>query len=166
MMLDTIKELSRAAGEDRREERVWAAVVASLFLGAKLANDAGLTKFRLPELRDYLVGLLRQSRGRVAEEALEGESEVNVEETLTTFFKDHALGTIVTDKCPTGHHNSRVSVTILRALPIVGARPLTVQFVRNQLLVRISRRAFRNIGFVAQVVVLMRFSFRAKLTLW
>ncbi len=144
MMLKTITEFTDATGGDRDEERVWTAVAACCFLGATLANGAGLAKFRLSELREYLVDLLLQSRDRVTEEALEGESDVNIDETLTAFFREHTLGTIVTDTCITGRHNTKQPVTVLRALPVVGARPLTVQFVKNKLMVRISRRRFRE----------------------
>jgi hypothetical protein len=145
MMLKTAEDLTDATGGDRPTERVWTAVATCCLLGASLANLTGLTKFRLPELRAYLVNIILQNRARLADEGLEGNKEMSVEETLTAFLRDNTLGTMVTDTCTNGRHDSRYkAVTVIRALPAVGARPFTVQFVRNKQMVRISRRCFRE----------------------
>lgn len=141
----TIKEFTDAVGGDRHEERIWTAVAASCFLGATLANAAGLTRFHLPMLRSYLVGLVLKCRGRVTDESIDVASEINIEEVITAFLRDHQLGTIVTDTCTNGRKDSNgKTVNVIRALPAVGARPLSVQFVRNLLMVRLSRRRLRD----------------------
>ncbi len=128
---------------DRSEERCWTALCATLMLGAELANEMGVAAFDLHAMFGFLVDTLLGLRAKVNNEAIDASHEINIDETLTNFLRDHCEETLFTDKVPWGPGDRRLKVTTL-AGPPHDKRRIVAQFVRDENLLRISYTTFKN----------------------
>ena len=79
-----------------QEERFWAAICATIYAGAHLANKGLGTNFHLPELWAFLKQSYFELREKVENENLDGGSELNTERYLTGFLKEEGKHTLTT----------------------------------------------------------------------
>lgn len=133
---------------DRSEERCWTALLSTLMVGAELANEMVInetlvTAFDLDRMFEFLCETLIALRAKVKDEANDASLDINIEETLTNFLRDHIDQTIVTDTVPWGPGDARKKINLL-ANPPHDKRKITVQFVKSENILRLSYGAFKD----------------------
>lgn len=121
------------------EERLWTAAMTTLLLGAKYANDLGLTEFDVTALREFLVGVLQDQRGEKVNTAVDMSDEFNISNVLSQFLKATAVQhTIRTNMIHTAAGKPKAnSITVINdTTRLVSAQ---VQIGRDDNLLRFSK---------------------------
>ena len=79
------KELGYAESE---QERFWMALVTTIVLGAKLANEIGAS-FNVNEIHQFLLKAYREMRAKLAKESPIGEEKENAAHAVTEFLQEY-----------------------------------------------------------------------------
>ena len=79
------RELDYAGQE---QERFWFALVSTIILGAKLANELGAS-FHVEEIHKFLIEAYKEMRSKVSEEAPTGAEKLNTEHAVGEFFEEY-----------------------------------------------------------------------------
>jgi hypothetical protein len=84
-------------------ERFWIVAIATMVMGAKYANEAGLTTFDVPRLSTYLINTMYKLRAR----AVEGRTQLSARELIAAYAQQHQDGKVTLDWFPTGRGGKR-----------------------------------------------------------
>ena len=122
------------AGKMKSSERIWFAVMASLVVGAQTANAAGLTKFDVKAMGQFLLKNLAQLRGR-SHASMQGSTPPELVQAYMQQHQDKAL--IVEEFQKQGQANYIATVT--RAPK---ADRIVYQYAKKDKMVRVSKSDF------------------------
>lgn len=99
-------EFNEALGSELKmesDERFWRVKMAALLKGAEYANKLGFTKFDLPGLKGFLVGVLDSMRSQIASTPVDMSDKTNISNVLAQFLNlQRARHTIKTNKIHMG----------------------------------------------------------------
>jgi hypothetical protein len=97
-----VSEYLKALGQEvstTQDERYWLALMAVVLMGAKYANQLGLTTFNEPSLKAFMVNLLTKMRDTKRTSAVDMSQAINVSTLLQQFFSAmRAYHTLRTNK--------------------------------------------------------------------
>lgn len=89
--------------ENKSDERLWFATMTSVMMGARYANECGLTEIDLDELKAFLVDTFNQMRAEVANTPVDMKNTLSVSNILAQFLNAmRARHTIVTNRIHVG----------------------------------------------------------------
>ncbi len=101
------------AGNMAAQERFWFAIVASLIVGAELAQKVGLLNIDIKKLLAYLLVTIQRLRGR----STEALSAVEPAELLAAFMAAYQDRALLVAKFPTGKQNSKSYIPDVLSVP-------------------------------------------------
>lgn len=87
-VIDFQSELNQEL-EVQEDERYWTTVVASICMGAKFANELGLTKFNLGSLREFMITTLSNMRGIRKDAPVDLKDSMSVSDIFAQFMAVH-----------------------------------------------------------------------------
>jgi hypothetical protein len=142
-MVDDVHALIKKEVEAQEPERFWLAIVTTIITGARLANVLGAS-FNVDEIHAFLVKSYRDMRARVDSEGVIGDREDNIEAVLAQFLKETTDNTIRTKDQIRGRGGRGKQVRYVAGPDHTRNRPIHVQFVLEDKLLRLSRLHFTD----------------------
>lgn len=117
-------------------ERFWIATIASLVMGAKFANAAGLTDIDVKALHTYLINALYALRART----LDSRSQLSPRELVAAYMQHHQDGKVVVDFLPSkgGDRTTKPSLVGNHQ----GVRKVSYVLSKEQNVIRVSKSDF------------------------
>lgn len=101
-MGELMKVLEKTA-QAQQDERFWIALIGTILLGAKYANQLGLTKIDVPGLKDFMLGQLERLRMLRVRQGVDMSKMDNLMTTLQRFLATHrAKHTLVSNRINQG----------------------------------------------------------------
>ena len=142
MLRATQEHLARElkyAGQE--EERFWFALVSTILLGAKLANEIGAS-FNVEEIHHFLLDAYKAMRTKLRLESPNSDDKLNLEHALTEFFQEYGGNMLWSTDMITGP-GPRQRVNQLKG-PEKDKDPVYVHWVTNERLLRIQKNKLRE----------------------
>ena len=132
------KELKYAGQE---QERFWFALVSTIILGAKLANELGAS-FHVEEIHQFLIKAYEEMREKVHEESPVGADAPNTEHAVTEFFQEYG-GNMLWSENKIKKSGPNQHVKVING-PDKDETPVFIQWVTGERELRIQRNKFKE----------------------
>lgn len=130
LIVNISKEVSAHA-----DERFWVATVASLVMGALLANKCGLTNFNVPSFKAYLMDEFKRMRATSRKDIVIGKG--SIKDIINDFINENGNQIYRVDQIPT-NKNAKVTTPIPpKMFPVVA-------MVDNSGSIRLSLKGFKD----------------------
>lgn len=123
---------------ESEQERFWMALVSTIILGAKLANEIGAS-FNVNEIHQFLLTAYRGMREKLAEESLVGEKADNAAPALTAFLQEYS-GNALWSRSKITKPGRGQDIGVLRAPP--DDEPIFIHWVTGEPELRIQTNKF------------------------
>lgn len=91
----------------QNDERFWSALVSSVVVGSRYANELGFTDFDLKALEAFMLTTLKNMRQHRTAQPVDMKKIDNVMQTLAHFLNTHRRNTLLTDKIMVGARPKR-----------------------------------------------------------
>ena len=125
--------------EGQEQERFWFALVSTIILGAKLANELGAS-FNVEEIHQFLTKAYKAMRTKLAEESPVGEEIQNTEHAVTEFFQEYG-GNMLWSEDMIHNPGPNQRVKYING-PRDDSEPIYIQWVTAERLLRIQKGKF------------------------
>jgi hypothetical protein len=128
----------------KQDERFWFGTMAVLIKGAEYGNELGLTSIDVPDLRDFLIGVLADMRKQVAATPSDVTTDMNASAILAEFLNVHrSRNTIVTNRIHVSKGKPPVgSIKVLSDISKLAE--LRIQIGKDDKLIRVSSTYFTS----------------------